>query len=83
MDEQQYQPRTGASSRTWTSLLRPLGDRRKRIRPAVGHKGLALLRAALKRRCRTMALDIDAILDAEYVLITERCRTEGPICAVR
>src|SRR3954471_24944184 len=30
-----------------------------------------------------MALDIDAVLDAEYVLITERCRTEGLICAVR
>ena len=55
----------------------------QRIRPAVGRKVLALLPAALKRRCRAMALDIDAVLDAEYVLITERCRTEGLICAVR
>ena len=55
----------------------------QRIWPAVGRKVLALLPAALKRRCRATILDIDAVLDAEYVLITERCRTEGLICAVR
>src|SRR4051794_13731670 len=60
-------------------FLRPA----QRIRPAVGRKVLALLPAALKRRCRATVLDIDAVLDAEYVLITERCRTEGLICAVR
>src|SRR3954452_5995794 len=59
--------------------LRPV----QRIWPAVGRKVLALLPAALKRRCRATILDIDAVLDAEYVLITERCRTEGLICAVR
>jgi hypothetical protein len=49
--------------------LTPAAHPGQRIRPAIGHKVLALLAAALKRRCRAMALDIDAVLDAEYVLI--------------
>src|SRR6186997_1138974 len=44
----------------------PVARPAHRIRPAVGRKVLALLAAALKRRCRAMALDIDAVLDAEY-----------------